>query len=220
MPVKTYSSGMYLRLGFSVAIHVQPDVLLVDEALAVGDEAFQRKCFERIVGVQEGRRDSGLRVARRRRRLQALRPGHPSRTRANGQRRSGRRSALDLPPASRRTTRECPVLRRGTPGRAHLRGGGNGAAESHRSEGEVRDQGLARAGRSSPGRRERADSDRSESSSPSATTCAHSLGRRDGDDDSRRCRGPDRAARRVPTRRPRGPRCLAVEWMRCARTCA
>jgi ABC-type polysaccharide/polyol phosphate transport system ATPase subunit/2-polyprenyl-3-methyl-5-hydroxy-6-metoxy-1,4-benzoquinol methylase len=48
MPVKTYSSGMYLRLGFSVAIHVQPDVLLVDESLAVGDEAFQQKCFGRI----------------------------------------------------------------------------------------------------------------------------------------------------------------------------
>ena len=47
-PVRTYSSGMYMRLGFSVAMHVQPDVLLLDEVLAVGDQAFQEKCYERI----------------------------------------------------------------------------------------------------------------------------------------------------------------------------
>ena len=47
-PVKTYSSGMYMRLGFSVAIHVEPDVLLIDEVLAVGDESFTRKCLDKI----------------------------------------------------------------------------------------------------------------------------------------------------------------------------
>lgn len=47
-PVRTYSSGMHMRLGFSVAVHVEPDVLLVDEVLAVGDEHFQAKCRERI----------------------------------------------------------------------------------------------------------------------------------------------------------------------------
>jgi len=46
--VKTYSSGMYMRLGFSVAVHLDPDVLLVDEVLAVGDEYFQHKCFAKI----------------------------------------------------------------------------------------------------------------------------------------------------------------------------
>ena len=47
-PVKTYSSGMYLRLGFAVAIHVNPDVLLVDEVLAVGDEGFTHKCLDKF----------------------------------------------------------------------------------------------------------------------------------------------------------------------------
>jgi ABC-type polysaccharide/polyol phosphate transport system ATPase subunit len=52
-PVKNYSSGMYVRLGFSVAINVDPDVLLVDEVLAVGDEEFQRRCLERVSELRE-----------------------------------------------------------------------------------------------------------------------------------------------------------------------
>ncbi len=47
-PVRTYSSGMLARLGFAVAVHVDAEILLVDEVLAVGDNAFQEKCFERI----------------------------------------------------------------------------------------------------------------------------------------------------------------------------
>lgn len=52
-PVKSYSSGMYVRLAFAVAINVMPDILIVDEALSVGDEAFQRKCFARINAIRE-----------------------------------------------------------------------------------------------------------------------------------------------------------------------
>lgn len=53
-PVKFYSSGMFMRLGFAVAAHSDPDILLVDEILAVGDFAFQRKCFEHMRGLQDG----------------------------------------------------------------------------------------------------------------------------------------------------------------------
>jgi len=51
-PVKNYSSGMYVRLGFSVAINVEPDVLLIDEVLAVGDEGFQQKCNEKFADLR------------------------------------------------------------------------------------------------------------------------------------------------------------------------
>lgn len=57
-PVKTYSSGMYARLAFSVAIHVDPEILIVDEILAVGDAGFQRKCIERFYKI----RDSGCTI--------------------------------------------------------------------------------------------------------------------------------------------------------------
>lgn len=52
-PAKTYSSGMLMRLAFAVAVNVEPDILIIDEALSVGDEMFQRKCFARIQSIQE-----------------------------------------------------------------------------------------------------------------------------------------------------------------------
>jgi len=54
VPVRTYSSGMFVRLGFSIAAHLDADVMLIDEVLAVGDEAFQRKCLTRVRELMEG----------------------------------------------------------------------------------------------------------------------------------------------------------------------
>jgi ABC-type polysaccharide/polyol phosphate transport system ATPase subunit len=54
LPVKRYSSGMYVRLGFSIAAHLEPDILLLDEVLAVGDLAFQSKCLQRIEDLKDG----------------------------------------------------------------------------------------------------------------------------------------------------------------------
>lgn len=51
-PLRTYSSGMIMRLAFSVAIHTEPDILIVDEVLAVGDQSFQAKCFEKIAACK------------------------------------------------------------------------------------------------------------------------------------------------------------------------
>ena len=55
-PVKHYSSGMVMRLGFSVAAHLDPDILLLDEVLAVGDISFQQKCLERVEALTSGGR--------------------------------------------------------------------------------------------------------------------------------------------------------------------
>ena len=68
--VRFYSSGMYVRLGFAIAVNVEPDILLVDEVLAVGDEAFQRKCLDRVEQFQQ-------RGAHHRRRHARRRPGAP-----------------------------------------------------------------------------------------------------------------------------------------------
>lgn len=53
-PVRTYSSGQYMRLAFSIAINVDADILLIDEILAVGDQRFQEKCYEKLMQLKEG----------------------------------------------------------------------------------------------------------------------------------------------------------------------
>jgi ABC-type polysaccharide/polyol phosphate transport system ATPase subunit len=55
-PLRTYSAGMIMRLAFSVAINVEPDILILDEVMGVGDQAFQSKCFERLVAFREARK--------------------------------------------------------------------------------------------------------------------------------------------------------------------
>jgi len=55
-PIRTYSSGMLARLGFSVAVHCDPDILLVDEVLAVGDQDFQKKCIEKMLVFKQERK--------------------------------------------------------------------------------------------------------------------------------------------------------------------
>ncbi len=52
-PIRTYSKGMIMRLGFSIAVQVEPDIILIDEVLAVGDEAFQQKCYRKIEEFQD-----------------------------------------------------------------------------------------------------------------------------------------------------------------------
>jgi hypothetical protein len=97
-PVKTYSSGMYMRLGFAVAINVDPDVLLVDEVLAVGDEAFTHKCLEKFAEFKRPPQDDRARDAHARSGDAALRRGGMARRRTSAcrrrpQARGGRLSA-------------------------------------------------------------------------------------------------------------------------------
>lgn len=55
-PLRHYSSGMFMRLGFAVAVHVEPEILLFDEVIAVGDQGFQKKCYEKIMEIRDRKR--------------------------------------------------------------------------------------------------------------------------------------------------------------------
>ena len=97
-PVKRYSSGMYVRLAFAVAAHLEPEILLVDEVLAVGDAEFQRRCLGRMEELGEHRPDGPLRLARAAGGRAALRPRDLDRRRAPRRGRPGRRGDRELPP--------------------------------------------------------------------------------------------------------------------------
>ena len=98
-PVKFYSSGMYVRLGFAVAVNVDPDILVVDEVLAVGDERFQRKCIDRVKQFQQEGRTILLVTHCRRHRAQHLRPRRGAQPRPAGGRGGARRGHPHLPGA-------------------------------------------------------------------------------------------------------------------------
>ena len=80
-PVKHYSSGMYVRLAFAVAAHLEPEILVVDEVLAVGDAAFQQKCLGKMGDVAESGPDRPVREPQHGCGHRPVRPGHPARGR-------------------------------------------------------------------------------------------------------------------------------------------
>ena len=93
LPVRTYSSGMFMRLGFSVAAHIEADVLLLDEVFAVGDEEFQRKCFGKIAEFKAAAgRSSSSRTTRRRSSASAIARCCCARARSRSTARRARRS--------------------------------------------------------------------------------------------------------------------------------
>ena len=100
-PVKRYSSGMYVRLAFAVAAHLEPEILLVDEVLAVGDLAFQRKCLGQMEARRRRRAHRPLRQPQHERRPGSVHEGHsdrrraPRRRRPHGRRREGLHRTAD-----------------------------------------------------------------------------------------------------------------------------
>ncbi len=101
-PVKTYSSGMYVRLGFAVAVSADPDILLIDEVLAVGDRAFTRRCLDRLARMRQRGVTMVSGLPRPRPRHQLCRPRPVSRRRPPGRRGSRRCGGSEVPIRCRR----------------------------------------------------------------------------------------------------------------------
>ena len=127
-PVKRYSSGMYVRLAFAVAAHLEPEILLVDEVLSVGDAEFQRRCLGRMEELGEHRPDGRLRLARPAGGRAALRPSDLDRRRQARRRWDRARDDRELPaPDAQRRHRARLGGRRGTRERAGQDPGDQGA---------------------------------------------------------------------------------------------
>ncbi len=97
-PVKTYSSGMYARLGFAIAVSVEPDVLLCDEVLAVGDESFRQRCYDRMLEFRDAGRTRRARDARPRGGASVLRSRDLAAARCDPARRRPPRGRARVPP--------------------------------------------------------------------------------------------------------------------------
>ena len=142
LPVRTYSSGMYMRLGFAIAAHIEADVLLLDEVFAVGDEAVPAQVLRQDLRVQGARRNDPLRLPRRRWRSSGSATGLCSCTRAPWRSTGRRRGDRRIPAPARRRERS------GRAGRP-AQGVGSGDARTRRADrllgpdGDARTQLLA-----------------------------------------------------------------------------
>ncbi len=154
-PVKTYSSGMVVRLAFAVAINVDPEILLVDEALAVGDIYFRQRCMRKVHELRAARRHHPVRLARHRRREGHRRPRPVAGPRPPGGDRRTRPRDRQIPGGHGRKGFRVPAPRRGGTKRRARAGRRVRAPEivetipniDHRyGDGRARDDGHRRAG--------------------------------------------------------------------------
>ena len=145
MPVKRYSSGMYVRLAFAVASHLEPEILVIDEVLAVGDSMFQKKCLSKMDQVSRERPHGAVRQPHHDRRQVPLLPGVADREGPGGLRRDRRRGGQRLSELGGQEVRGSGSFPRTPIGR---RRGGRGAVpirQGHRPRGQGGGAALLRA---------------------------------------------------------------------------